>query len=522
MLYQEIPAEYSLATLNQTAAVLMASAVTELFPGALLIGGEGTPERFFYDFLFPFEFQSNFLSLIEERMRLIIREKREIRSLEMMPSNAASLMRHRSQELAAIALDQVDRALVEMCQIGEFVAYSPFAVLEDLSIPFLRLFEGFSIGRAEQKITRIVGAAAVEKDLLKSLSKRPSTFSRSHLVLAPELEMLEPLEEDGLWLWRQKGVSLFKQLAHLWEEEHRKQNFERIISPAALVEPGGEGKVTDLHREYFLRNKSPKVAEIALVSNLNYSDPLLGLFSPKAYFADLAHLFCPAEKLLEECISSLQFIRKIPKILGFEFEIVLSISSEGTHKARSRAVALLREALEREGVAYTTQNHFRRGILAGIDVRIADALGRRWNGPFLRIPEVAMPVGRGSMLIRSAFGSLERIVALLLEQKGGWLPLRIAPEQIRILVATSKSLPYASLISEELRIRGFRVLLESGEEPLKARVYRAVAEKVPYLILLGDREEKAKGLTIRAYGENKEQTLSLDEFCMRLKSEMGS
>ena len=516
-----IPANHPSLILNQTAAVVLASAVTELFPGTLLVGGEGTAQRFFYDFFFPFEFQADFLPMIEERMRLIIREKREIKCLEMMPSNAAALMRHRSQDLAAAALDEVDRALVQMCQVGEFVAYSPRPFLAELFIPFVKLLEGFSVSCPEDKRIRIVGAATSEKDLLKKIAKEPPLSSRSHFILSQQLGMLEPLEE-GLWLWRQRGEALRRQLVQLWEKELGKQNFEFISSPASLMQSGKEGSLTQVHRNYFLQKASQKIAELALVPNEEYADPLLGLFSPKVHFVDRAHLFFPDEKLLEECISSLQFICQIPKILGFEFEVVLSSSGEGTRETRSRAVSVLREALEKAGTAYTVQNHWRQGVLASIDICIADALGRRWEGPFLRIPETPMPVGKGSMLIRSTFGSLERIVALLLEQKGGWLPLPIAPEQVRILVAVGKALPYAQQVRQRLQGEGFRIALERGEDPLKSQVYRATADKVPYLVLLGVREEQAKILTIRAYGENKEQALSLDEFCARLKSEMGS
>lgn len=516
-----ISSHHSLALLNQTAAVLLASAVTELFPGTLIISGQGTPERFFYDFLFPFEFPPDFLILIEERMRLIIREKREVKLLEMMPANAATMMRHRGQMLAADVLDDVDRAVVEMCQIGDFVAYSPLPFVEELSIPCFKVFEAYQLGIPGRKTMRIVGAAAPEKDILKKVAKQPSSSSRSHLTASRETEMFEPLEE-GLWMWRPQGEALRQRLIEIWEEEHAKEDFSVVSSPAAFIGDGGIEGITTAHKEYFFRLGTRRIAEIALVARPENPEPALGLLSSKAYFADRSHLFCPDDKLLEECISSLHFIRKIPKILGFEFEIVLSILGEGTQKAKSRGATLFRDALEKVGVPYTVEKNFRPRILASIDVRIADGLGRRWTGPYLRIPEAPMPVGKGSMLIRSAFGSLERIAALLMEQKEGSLPLRLAPEQVRILVANGNSFSYAKQVRQGLLAQGIRATLESSGEMLKARVYKAMREKVPYVILLGEREEKAKSLTVRAHGENKEQILSLDEFCMRLKSEMRS
>ncbi len=516
-----ISSSHSLTFLNQTAAVLLASAVTELFPGTLIISGQGTQQRFFYDFLFPFEFTPEFLILIEERMRLIVREKREARLLEMMPANAASMMRHRGQILAADVLDGIDRALVEMCQIGEFVAYSPFPFVEDLSAFYFKILESYPLGIPGRKTLRIVGVAADEKEILKKALKQAPASERSHLTLVRDKEMFEPLD-DGLWLWRSQGIALRRRLMKIWEEEHARENFNVVSSPAAFLGSGGVESITEAHKEYFFHSGVQKIAEVALVSSPHNSDPALGLLAPKAYFADRSHVFCPDDKLLEECISSLHFICKIPKILGFEFEIVLSILGEGTQKTKSRGASLFREALEKAGIAYTVEKNFRSGTVASIDVRIADALGRGWTGPYLRIPVAPMPVGKGSMLIRSAFGSLERIAALLLEQTGGFLPLRLAPEQVRILVATGRSLTYAKQVRQGLLAQGIRATLENSGEMLKTRVYKSMMEKVPYVVLLGEREEKGKTLTVRAHNENKEQTLSLDEFCMRLKSEMRS
>ncbi len=518
----EISIHYPLKPLNQTAAALMAAAVIELFPGALIVDGQGTPDRFFYDFVFPFEFQSDFLTMIEERMRLMIREKREVRHLEMMPANAASMMMHRGQTLAAQLLEDINRAVVDICQIGDLALYSREPHLTQLQIPFFKLLEGYSLDLSGQKITRIVGAATLEKHVLKEIAKQPKPSSRSHLKQISESCLLMPLSEAGVWMWCPRGEALRQGMIAFWREEHLKENFSFVSSPVSLIEGGHEENLTEAHKECFFWQVTPRLAEISLVSSSEIPSLALGLLSSKAYFADRAHLFCPDEKLLEECISSLRFILKIPKIFQFEYEIVLCVSRLGTQKARAKAVALLRQALESLDISYSVEKEDRIGVLASIEIHIPDALGRRWTGPSLSVPEAAMPLGKGSMLIRSTFSSLERMLALLLEQKEGWLPLWLVPEQVRILVATSKTDSYARQVCKVLRSEGIRVTVESGKGPLKGRLYEAMTEKVPYVILLGEREEMAAVLTVRAYGESKEQTLSLDEFCMRLKSEMRS
>ncbi len=314
-----ISVETSLTSLNQTAAVLLATAVVELFPGALLVDGRGTSKYFYYDFVFPFAFKSDFIPLIEERMRLTLREKRAVRSMEMMPSNAAALMQHRKQEIAAERLMQIQRATVPMLQIGDFIAYCPEPALEELSIPFFKILEA-SPGR---KTIRMVGAASFDKETLKEISKLPLPSSQSHIKLASEMALCEPI--DGSWMWRPNGEFLRHQLIQLWRHEVEKQNFNIISTPF-------EEKILNNHLAYFSRFGTPKIAEMTSIPNEEFYDPSLGLLSPKVFFGDRAHLFCDEEKLLEETISSLRFILKIPKILGFEFEIVLSVSSAGAQK----------------------------------------------------------------------------------------------------------------------------------------------------------------------------------------------
>ncbi len=481
---------------NQTAAELMAAAVCELFPGVRLLGGRGTPEFFYYDFVMPFVWQADFLTLIEERMRLIIREKREVRALEMMPGNAASLMQHHGQEMIVEKLLDIPRATVQVCKIGQFVDFCPFPILDQLSIAHFKLIEAFPIELFGRKIMRLVGVASVNKDSLKLLAKQTPPSQCSHIASGRMAGLFEPMEEEGKWRWLPRGEELRHQLVQWWREQHINQNFNLISSPVSTIE--------ELRKSHAQCHALKKTAEIAWTSSEEEGDLADGLFLPHAYTADLAHFFLPEEKLLQECISSLQFIVQIPKIFNFEFEVVLSISSEGPKEIRAKRAALLRQALEKEGLKYSVEKSEKRGILSSIDVRIADSLGRRWTGPFLSFLA-------NDIMSRSTFGSLERWTALLLEKSGGWLPCWIAPEQVRILALVPSV--NASEMLKALRIQGIRATLDDSEEKLKARLYRAMMEKVPYVVILGEREEKTKTLTIRAYGANDEQKMTLEEFC---------
>lgn len=334
--------------------------------------------------------------------------------------------------------------------------------------------------------------------------------------------MFSSLEEQGLWLWQPKGGIVRDLLINWWRQEHLKQNFSLVSSPAPFLEEGREEGLRQSHKEYFSQCGLSKIAEVNWIAGTEGNDPTLGLFSTSAFYSDRAHLFCPEEKLLQECISSLHFILKIPKILGFEFEIVLSVSSLGAQKARSKGMQILQQALEQVGIPYTLEKNYRVGILASIELRFADSLGGRWTGPFVSIPETPVLVGKGCMLVRSAFGSLERLLALLIEKRGGWLPLWLAPEQVRILALNSKADRYADEVFKALKTQGIRAAVESGENKIKTQLYTTILEKVPYVVLLGEREVKANSLTVRNNAENEEQSSTLEEFCVRLKDEIGS
>ena len=208
---------------------------------------------------------------------------------------------------------------------------------------------------------RIVGAASSDKKMLKKIAKEPSISSQSHLKLASEMALCAPMKKTGLWYWQPNGDKLRRVLVKLWQEELAKQNFEFISTPVAFFKDGGERSLCQSHRDYFLRFGTPKIAEMTWIPNAHFDDPSSGLFSPKAFFGDRIHIFCPDEKLLEECISSLRFILKIPKILGFEFEIVLSVSSGALKKRRQKEQRFFQQALEKCGLAYTLEKEYRAG-----------------------------------------------------------------------------------------------------------------------------------------------------------------
>lgn len=499
-------------SMHQAASLLLAAAVTQLYPNAQLVEGQGTEQCFFYDFVFPFEFKEEFLPLIEERMRLILKQKEEIRIFEMMPQVAAGMLEHNGQLLAAEQLFLAKSATIWMCQIGQLTCPCPDPFVRWEEISFFKLLEALPVPLSPLAKVRLIGRSASDKKDLKNLSKTRIS-DRCHLTLAQELQLFAH-NESGSWIWLPKGERLRQNLIAWWKALHQKQNFEFVATSASVSATS----------EYFLHTHLSRVAEIKIFSAAEEVNPELGLLDSQDSFVDRAYISCVEDKLLEECISSLQFILDIPKILGFEFEIVLCISNDGSKKMREEAAHLLQQALKKINLDVRTEKSQNRGMFAQIEVRIADALGRKWTGPFLQIPQVSSPEVKRRVLIRSCFGSMERLVALLLERNAGYLPLFLAPEQVRILIVQPQWKNYGQQTKEELEAVGIRANIESDEEKnaLKTRLYHAIKQRVPYILLLGEREEKAQTVTVWAYGKSEEQNVSVDEFCTKLKSETRS
>ena len=507
------PIDTTFISVRQTAAQFLATAACELFPKTLLVSGQGTFRYFYYDFYFPFAFQNEMLPVIEERMRTLLRERRPIKRLEMVPSNAAALLEHQGQGVIAEGLRRSRSAVVQMCQIGDAVDFCPYEFSLKGNLGFFKLIEAYDPQIPGKKVTRIVGALSQGKEELKAIVKQPVPSLKDHMTLSRELQLFMPLGEKNQWMWLPKGEQIQAFLSRWWREEHVQQNFNFISSPAPFLSGGAEESMARCHLEFLSKNLSSKTAEIAWLPVLERGDFFGGLFLTAASFTDRAYLSCSAEKLLEETISSLQFILKIPKILGFEFEIALSVSSAGNQKERQKAVNVFSQALQELQLEYTLQKDHRSGVHACIELRILDALGRRWRGPHLSYSGISVPNQKESVLIRSAFGSMERLVGLMLEHTGGQIPFWLAPEQVRILLVGEKSSAWADEVCRGLRDQGVRVTTQSGPELLKTRMYCALREKVPLIVLIGEREEKTKSLTIRRSVENEEKNITIEEFC---------
>ncbi len=369
--------------MQKVAAVLTAAAVLDLFPDVLLVEGGGSAYNFYYDFVFPFHFESHHLTLVEERVRSFLKKKINTKTLEMIPSNAAEFLLHLGQPLRADIAKECTAPLLELVQIGQFVDICPLPHQIEIGAIALRAVVDF--GGEKQ---RIEGVAAVDKEGLKNLIKQLQSYEKeNHIAIGSREKLFELVEGEGC-VWYPRGQKLRQQLVDLWEEEHR--DIARVVRGFSDAPP------------LPLLKKIPCIAEWVLESN---SGEIEGLLNPKWSTSDRVYIRCSKDKALSESISSLQFMAKISKILHFETSFVVPPSY-----GRDEGTSLLVRALNECGSVYSEN-----GEGTGVVMRTFDRLGRAWTLASLRV--IMKPKENEVFFIRSSFGSLERVIALLLEMQ---------------------------------------------------------------------------------------------------------
>ncbi len=552
----------------------------ELFPSTLLVRGGYTGLGFYYDFVLDVPFDDTAVPFLEEKMREIAKQERPMRSLEMMRINAMEFFKHQGQELKAELLSSNPDTLVELVKIGEkFFDLCPSPIPEDthaLKVFKIQRYEDITIRLPEGDVqaVRVSGTSFhTLQDLKRFLKNLEQAKKRDHRRLGKELQLFNTHEEAGagFWFWYPKGTIIRELLQDWWKKQHRRQHFQLVHTPriikASLLQQAGFEDFTNKSREGVFFCSAPGSSEdyvAAPVSAPNHalvyrsqlrsykefplryaefdnlyfcenSQKLWGMLCARAFCADEAYIFCTPEQVLDEVVASLKLIDQAMSLFGFDHRFSIAQCPSpyaGTKRAWTLGLDLLKKALDVCGFSYEVHGEDPAYNGPRVNVYLTDALGREWVGPFVGLdynyPERFGLRYQGSdgemsvpqLIQRSLFGSLERFIAILVEHYAGAFPLWLSPEQVRIIPVHEKNVPYAQDLLERIEAFGLRVSVEYRNEKLAAKVRDSQCEKIPYTLVVGDKEENDKQLTVRPWNGKLTSGVDLESFLDRMHKEI--
>ncbi|HOX44705.1 MAG TPA: threonine--tRNA ligase [Myxococcota bacterium] len=568
-----------LAVIRHSAAHVMASAVKQLFPGALVTIGPAVDDGvngFYYDFDFDRGFTEEDVAKITARMEEIIRQdvpfaRSEVSRDEAQARFAAQGESYKLELLEAIPAGEQ----VSLYQHGEFVDLCRGPHLPSTGrIPAFKLMSvagAYWRGDSKRKmLARIYGNAfASKKDLEAHLSLLEEARRRDHRLLGKQLDLFSfsPSVGGGLVLWHPKGAQVRYLIEDFWRQTHFDYGYELVNTPhigrAELWQTSGhlgfykdnmyapmeiEGNPFYLkpmncpfHIEIYksalrsYRDMPIRFAELGTVYRYEASGVLHGLMRVRGFTQDDAHIFCRPDQLDREIRRCLQHTFFLLRAFGFDkFDIYLSTRPEkfvGEPADWERAQEALRSAMQAEGLEFKIDPG--EGVFYGpkIDIKIHDSLGRSWQCTTVQVDfnlprrfEVEYVDQNNTrvqpfMVHRALLGSIERFFGVLLEHHAGRFPAWLAPVQAVVLPVTRDQQAYAQKVQAAFRAAGLRVQLDDRSEKLGFRIREAQLAKVPFMLVVGQREVEQGGVSPRAGGGEDLGFMSLDEAIGRLSRE---
>ncbi len=567
--------EEALIFLRHTASHVLAQAVKELFPGAKLGIGPPTEDGFYYDIYYEKPFDEEDLKKIEEKVKEIIKKDFPLERKEILKEKAKELFKNLKEDFKLELIEELPDSKVSIYSQENFIDLCKGPHLlstgEVKAVKLLSVSGAYWRGNEKNPMLwRIYGTAFFSKEELKAyLDRLEEIKRRDHRRLGKELELFT-IEEDigpGLVIWLPKGAIIRNIIENFWKEVHLKRGYQLVYTPHIALRD--LWKVSG-HLDFYIENMFPlmelenrayqikpmncpfhiyvynqkrrsyrefpiRYCELGTVYRFERSGVLHGLLRVRGFTQDDAHIFCREDQLEEELIEVLDLVIYFLKVFGFsEYKIFLSTRPEkfvGSPEIWDKAEAALKSALENKGLEYEVDPG--EGVFYGpkIDLKIKDVLGRFWQCSTIQvdfnIPERFNIVYIGEdnkfyrpiMIHRALLGSLERFLGVLIENYAGAFPFWIAPVQIKVLTITDRTINYGEKIVDILKREGFRVEADFRNEKLNYKIRIAQQEKIPYMIVLGDKEEKDQVISVRTRKGEIINNLKLEEFINKIKLE---
>ena len=566
--------DLDLQVLRHTASHIMAQAIKRLFPQAKLAIGPAIENGFYYDIDVEPKLVEADLEKIEAEMKKIIKENLKIESFKLPRQEALKLMEERNEPYKVELINDLpEDEEISFFKQGEFVDLCTGPHM--LYTKAVKVFKLMNItgaywrGDEKNKMLQRIYATAFEnkENLEKYLEELEEAKKRDHRKIGKELElfMIAP-EGPGFPFFLPKGMELRNVLEDFWRKIHKEHGYVEIKTPMILNEelwhrsghwdhykenmyttkiddtdygikpmncPGGMLVYKNSMHSY--RDLPIRAGELGLVHRHEKSGELNGLFRVRCFTQDDAHIFCLPSQIEEEISNVIKLIDEVYSIFGFEYEIELSTRPEdsmGSDEQWEMAEGALKKVLKDLNMKYELNEGDGAFYGPKIDFHIKDCLGRSWQCGTIQL-DFQMPerfdltyIGedgekhRPVMLHRVIFGSIERFIGILIEQYAGAFPTWLAPVQVKILTIADRHVDYAKKLMKEMSSKGIRVELDDREEKMGYKIREAQLQKVPYMLIIGDKEVEENKVSIRSRDKGDLGSIEKEKFIEKIEEEI--
>lgn len=566
----------NLQTYRHSTSHIMAQAVCELYPGTKLGIGPAIKEGFYYDFDFPVPISPQELPRIESKMEEIIKADLSFEKKVVTKDEAKKFFQQKGEIYKVELLDEIKETEISLYQQGNFIdlCRGPHLTSTGLIKAFKLISIAGAYWRGNEKnpmLTRIYGTCFEKKEELDNyLFRLEEAKKRDHRKIGKELKIFDIYDEigPGLIYYHPKGTIIREEICAFLRQEHAKRDYLEVVTPhLAKINLWQTSGHCEFYKEnmYFMEvDENPyvlkpmncpghiliyksqtrsykelplKYFELGTVYRYERSGVLHGLLRVRGFTQDDAHIFCRPEQLRDEIAKVIEFATEMLAIFGFkEYDIYLSTRPEkyvGTEDIWEEATAALATTLENKGLFYTRDEG--EGVFYGpkIDIKLKDALGRAWQGPTIQV-DFNLPqrfnvtyVGNDGreyqpvMIHRVVLGSLERFLGALIEHYAGAFPLWLSPIQVMIIPIADRHITYAEKIKNQLLKEGIRVKLDERNEKVGFKIREAESlHKVPYMLVIGDKEVEKEVLSVRRRAKGDLGQLPLKDFTYNLIKEI--
>ena len=561
-----------------TTSHILAQAMKRLYPEVKLAIGPSIKEGFYYDFDAPFTFTEETLAALEAEMRKICKEKEKLERFELPRAEAIRFMQGKDEPYKVELINDLpEDAVISFYKQGEFTDLCAGPHLDSTgrvkgnAVKLTSIAGAYWRGDSSRKmLQRIYGIAFPKKDELDAYLQRiEEAKRRDHRKLGKELGLFMLTEEGpGFPFFLPKGMVLRNTLIDYWRQVHKKYGYVEISTPIILNQdlwhrsghwdhykdnmyttvideedyavkpmncPGG--MLVYKNEPHSYRELPLRVGELGLVHRHELSGALHGLFRVRCFTQDDAHIFMTPEQMKDEIKGVAKLFDEVYSVFGLSYEIELSTMPEdhiGDVKDWDFATETLKEAITDMGKAYVVNEGDGAFYGPKLDFHLADSLGRTWQCGTIQLDmqmperfdlEYTGPDGekhRPVMIHRVVLGSIERFIGVITEHFAGAFPAWLAPVQVKVLPITDRAAQYADQVAAQIDAAGYRVETDHRSEKIGYKIREAQLQKIPYMIVVGDKEAEAGTVAVRTRAGVDQGAMPLADFLAALKSEVDN